>query len=53
MIRWIKATRSLYIIPHKCDVCGAVFDVGYAVRSDSGVRGDVCGPCVGKKEPTE
>ncbi len=48
MAKWLKATRSLYIIPHDCDVCGETFDVGYAVVSDDGIKGDVCGRCLGK-----
>jgi hypothetical protein len=44
----IRATRCLYILPRDCDVCGVTFDVGYHVVSDSGIEGDVCGPCAGK-----
>ncbi len=45
-MKWIKVIRSLYLIPRNCDVCGEMFDVGYAVVSDDGIRGDVCERCL-------
>ena len=48
MARYLKVIRSYYLFPHDCDVCGQTFDVGYAVVSDDGTRGDVCGRCLRK-----
>ena len=46
MATYLKAVRSLYIFPRKCDVCKITFDIGYAVISDDGTQGDVCGRCL-------
>lgn len=50
MAKYLKAVRSLYMFPHRCDVCGVVFDVGWAVKSDDGTEGDVCSRCLNKEE---
>lgn len=51
--KYLRIVQSLYIIPHDCDVCDQTFDVGYAVVSDDGTSGDICGACLKREDRRE